>query len=190
MVAKYYQVVGRKKPTEKYPEPQIFRMRLFAPNDVTAKSRFWYFLHKIANLKKTSGEILALNEIREPRVHNMKNFKIVLRYNSRSGTHNMAKEYRDLTLNGAVQQMYNELSGRHRARERSIQIIDAIEIGGLGSTDAAKPEPTRVDITQFLQSQEEGAEKVKFPIAHRVVRPSHKRYKTTFKARRPCTFVG
>ena len=38
--------------------------------------------------------------------------------------------------------------------------------------------------------QQEGAEKVKFPIAHRVVRPSHKRYKTTFKARRPCTFVG
>jgi hypothetical protein len=39
-----YQVVGRHLPTESEPNPKIYRMRIFAPNDVVAKSRFWYFL--------------------------------------------------------------------------------------------------------------------------------------------------
>ena len=53
----------------------------------------------------------------------MKNYGIWLRYNSRSGTHNMYKEYRDTSLIGAVQQCYSEMAGTHRARDRSIQII-------------------------------------------------------------------
>jgi hypothetical protein len=39
-----YQVVGRHIPTEHEPTPKIYRMRIFAPNEVVAKSRFWYFL--------------------------------------------------------------------------------------------------------------------------------------------------
>ena len=34
----------------------------------------------------------------------VKNFGIWLRYDSRSGTHNMYREYRDLTTSGAVTQ--------------------------------------------------------------------------------------
>jgi len=39
-----FQVVGRHVPTESDPIPKIYRMRIFAPNEVVAKSRFWYFL--------------------------------------------------------------------------------------------------------------------------------------------------
>lgn len=39
-----YQVVGRHLPTDVEPTPKIYRMRIFAPNEVVAKSRFWYFL--------------------------------------------------------------------------------------------------------------------------------------------------
>jgi hypothetical protein len=39
-----YQVVGRHLPTESDPNPKIYRMRIFASNEVVAKSRFWYFL--------------------------------------------------------------------------------------------------------------------------------------------------
>lgn len=39
-----YQIVGRHLPTEAEPNPKIYRMRIFAPNEVVAKSRFWYFL--------------------------------------------------------------------------------------------------------------------------------------------------
>ena len=36
----------------------------------------------------------------------IKNFGIWVRYMSRTGFHNAYKEYRDVTLNGAVEQMY------------------------------------------------------------------------------------
>ena len=39
-----FQVIGRHLPTEQEPTPKIYRMRIFAPNEVVAKSRFWYFL--------------------------------------------------------------------------------------------------------------------------------------------------
>lgn len=42
-----FQVVGRHLPTESDPTPKIYRMRIFAPNDVVAKSRFWYFLRYV-----------------------------------------------------------------------------------------------------------------------------------------------
>ncbi len=40
-VMKEFQVVGRKLPSDKDPQPKLFRMRLFADNEVIAKSRFW-----------------------------------------------------------------------------------------------------------------------------------------------------
>lgn len=36
-----YQVVGRHLPTEKEPEPTIYRMKLWATDPVRAKSKFW-----------------------------------------------------------------------------------------------------------------------------------------------------
>jgi large subunit ribosomal protein L18Ae len=47
-----------------------------------------------------------------------------VRYNSRTGTHNMYKEYRGTTLNSAVEQMYEEMAGRHRAARSNIQILN------------------------------------------------------------------
>lgn len=58
-----YQVIGRKLPSEKEPEPKLYRMRIFAPNDVVAKSRFWYFLRKLRKVKKATGEVVAVNVV-------------------------------------------------------------------------------------------------------------------------------
>jgi len=103
-----YEVVGRKIPTAKDIEAKlnvpVYRMHLFAPSGLVAKSRFWYFLHQLHKLKKTTGEILSCREIREKNPNIVKNFGITIRYNSRSGTHNMYREYRDTTLAGAVEQ--------------------------------------------------------------------------------------
>jgi hypothetical protein len=60
---KLYQVVGRKAPTTADPNPAAYRMKLFAPNEVMAKSRFWYFMHQMRKMKKTTGEILDVNEV-------------------------------------------------------------------------------------------------------------------------------
>lgn len=59
-----YQVIGRHLPTEANPTPKLYRMRIFAPNTVVAKSRFWYFLMKLRKVKKSNGEIVSLNVVR------------------------------------------------------------------------------------------------------------------------------
>ena len=78
-----YQVVGRHLPTEQDPNPKIYRMRIFAPNEVVAKSRFWYFLRcafialpfapstnphpsQLKKVKKASGEIIGVNVVSTP----------------------------------------------------------------------------------------------------------------------------
>ncbi|KAI8049024.1 ribosomal protein L18a/LX [Syncephalis plumigaleata] len=98
-----YQVIGRHLPTEAQPHPRLFRMRLFAPNEVVAQSRFWYFLKRFNKVKRATGEIVSINEIFEKRPGRVKNFGIWLRYDSRSGTHNMYKEYRELNRCDAVE---------------------------------------------------------------------------------------
>ena len=52
-----------------------------------------------------------------------------LRYDSRSGTHNMYREYRELSKADAVTACYSEMASRHRVRSRSLQIVsvDAIQ---------------------------------------------------------------
>jgi len=59
-----YSVVGRKLPTEQEETPKLYRMRIFAPNDVVAKSRFWYYLRQLKKVKKANGEIVALHVVR------------------------------------------------------------------------------------------------------------------------------
>ena len=178
-IMKQYQVVGRKAPTEENPNPEAYRMIIFSPNAVIAKSKFWYYMHQFRKMKKTTGEILDVVEIVEKNRRIVKNYGIWLRYNSRSGTHNMYREFRDVSLTGAVSQLYDEMAGRHRARPRSIQIIRT-------STVAAK-DLKRANGMQFTQAN------VKFPLAHRVA--SGKRGQkalsgSTFTTVRPTTFMG
>ena len=173
-VMRHYNVIGRKAPTDNEPNPQLYRMQIFAENEVTAKSRFWYFLHQYKKMKKTTGEILSVNEIVEKNARIVKNYAVWLRYNSRSGTHNMCKEFRDTTLVGAVNQLYNEMAGRHRARRDSIQIIKHAIIGA--------KDCNRVSLKQYHNS------KVKFPLVHRRPRVE-KKYRKRFSAVRPSTFV-
>ena len=52
------------------------------------------------------ADLASASQIFEKRPTTIKNFGIWVRYQSRTGTHNMYKEYRDTTLNGAVEQMY------------------------------------------------------------------------------------
>ena len=52
----------------------------------------------------------------------VKVFGIWLRYDSRSGTHNMYKEFKELSRADAVQACYQDMAARHRARARSIQV--------------------------------------------------------------------
>ncbi|CAL8148667.1 unnamed protein product [Prunus armeniaca] len=57
-----YQVVGKKLPTASIDHPKIYRMKLWATNEVRAKSKLWYFLRKLKKVKKSNGQVLAINE--------------------------------------------------------------------------------------------------------------------------------
>ncbi|KAL8227803.1 hypothetical protein R6Q57_015387 [Mikania cordata] len=128
-----YKVVGRGLPTEADEHPKIYRMNLWATNEVRAKISYGtcafdyycvfyafygveirYFLGKLKKVKKSNGQMLAINEIFEKNPTTIKNYGIWLRYQSRTGYHNMYKEYRDTTLNGSIEQMSTEMASRHR----------------------------------------------------------------------------
>ncbi|CAO2612504.1 60S ribosomal protein L18a [Lemmus lemmus] len=102
-----YKVVGRCLPTPKCHTPPLYRMRIFAPNHVVAKSRFWYFVSQLKKMKKSSGEIVYCGQVFEKSPLRVKN---------------------DLTTAGAVTQCYRDMGARHRARAHSIQIMKVEEI--------------------------------------------------------------
>lgn len=100
----------------------MYRMTIFAPNTTVAKSRFWYFLRGLRKVKKATGEIVSVKAIAEKHPQKVKNFGIWIRYDSRSGTHNMYKEYREMSRTDAVESLYSDMAARHRARFRSIHV--------------------------------------------------------------------
>ena len=56
-------MVGRKNPTDKDPNPKLYRMRVFAKNPVFAKSKFWYQLKRQQKIRRCQGEIVSVNEV-------------------------------------------------------------------------------------------------------------------------------
>ncbi|CAF4801324.1 60S ribosomal protein L18a [Pieris napi] len=166
-----YEVIGRKLPSDNEPKPPLYKMRIFSPDQIVAKSRFWYFLRQLKKFKKTTGEIVSIREIPEKSPIKIKNFGIWLRYESRSGVHNMYREYRDLSVGGAVTQCYRDMGARHRARAHSIQIIK-VEV--IKAAACRRPQ-----VKQFHNSR------IRFPLPKRV----HQYKKlNTFAYKRPSTY--
>jgi large subunit ribosomal protein L18Ae len=167
--------MGRKLPTADSDNPKVYAIRLFARNKVVAKSKFWYHLRRQLKTKSAQGQILSVNEIFEKRPNHVKTFGIVLRYESRTGNHNMYKEYRDVSLNGAISQLHAEMAGNHRASEDTISIIRTAVLN-------KKAEIRRPKSNLYRDS------KLRFPILRTTTRASHKRYRSVFKANRPNTY--
>merc|ERR1712070_830603 len=168
-----YEVIGRRVPSKNDPEPKAYRIKLFCKNETQARSRFWYFIRRLVKMKKANAEILSVKEIFEKKPDKVSKYGIWLRYDSRSGTTNMYKEFSALTKNEAVQQMYQEMAGRHRARFSSIHIIKVQEI------EASKC--LRSHIKQYNKAN------IMFPLPQRVLRAPKKGLSKGTKSSRPCT---
>lgn len=109
---------------------------------------------------------LSAQRVYDKKPLKVKNIGIWLRYVSRSGNHNMYREYRDLTAAGAVTQCYRDMGARHRARASTIQIIKVEEV--------PSSKCRRTNIKQFHNS------KIRFPLTHRIHRRLHRpRFTTT-----------
>ena len=154
--------------TDKAHDPnEIFRSRVFAPNYVVAKSKFWMMLKKQHKVKKINAELLQCEPIHEKRPAVVKNYQIFIRYVSAGGIHNITKQYRDISRVGAVRQMYNDLASQYRTRQDKIQIISITTVA-----DKDVKNPT---LKQFV------GQHVKFPLVHRKPVLASKRYNTVFR---------
>ncbi|KAL5212994.1 hypothetical protein ABZP36_023841 [Zizania latifolia] len=123
---------GRKRPVSKgivYGKPKhqgITQLKLQRKKRVAeekAGRKFCDFLRKLKKVKKSNGQMLAINEIFERIPTTIRNYGTWLCYQSRTGYHSMYKEYSDTTLNVVVEQMYTEMASRHKVRFPCIQII-------------------------------------------------------------------
>lgn len=83
----------------------------------------------------------------------------------------MYKEYRANTLNGAVSQLYIDLSGKHSARAETVQIV---------RTSVLKvADVKRAAVVDFHDR------KIRFPKVDKRKRAPTRALRTTFKADRP-----
>jgi len=146
-------------------------MRIFASNPVRAQSRFWYQMKRLNKLRKINGEFIYCREIFEKNTNTVRNYGIVIKYQSRRAYHNMYREFRDTSLNGAMSQLYSYMSGNHRADPETIHVIRTAVI-------TKNSEVRRPRNVQFLNPS------VKFPIV-KTLPKSNKRFRTVFKASRP-----
>lgn len=166
--------MGRQKPCRNDCLPVIVKLRLWASDPTRARSKFWHFARKLCKLKSTKGHIISCDEVSEKSPTGSKNFGLWIRYQSRTGYHNAFKEYRDLSMSGAVEQMYKEMSSRHRTDSECIQLIKTAEI--------PPQQCKRVNTLQYHDG------KIEFPLTRKMLRPSSKKYRTLLKGKRPQIF--
>ncbi|KAL0233585.1 hypothetical protein PCE1_002099 [Barthelona sp. PCE] len=165
---------GRKNPSERDPQPVVFKMNIFAENEVVAKSRFWRYVTKLRKVKKTAGHLLSVEEIHEKNNCQVKNFAIFIRYNSRTGTHNMRREFRAISRCDAIDQLYKEMNGRHRVRSNDVHVINVERIG--------TADIKRTHMKFFAKTG------VKFPQLTFKTRSMDKHFTKTFRPARPNIF--
>merc|ERR1712141_694539 len=117
-------------------------------------------------------EIVECAEVHESHPGCVKNYGIWIRYDSRSTSENMYREYRDVALPLAVTQMYREMAARHRARPGSIQVLRTKQVK---SNECRRP-----------QNKAMHDPNIKFPLPRRVMskKAQHER---RFSTKRPNT---
>lgn len=167
-------------------------------------------------------------QIFEKTPEQVKNIGIWFRYDSRTGTHNAYKEYREVSLTNAVNSLYQNMAGLSRAKAASIQILKTAElkpaeckrpnikqfhvrscppcvretershwcclalVSWSGAHPALRSYASRLSgiLTSVVCASWPSQDtKVKFPLAHRVIK-TPKMYRTTFKASTAKTFFG
>merc|ERR1711904_429525 len=123
-----FEVMGRARPSAKVASPPVFKMNIYAPNQIVARSRFWYFLKRMKKIKHANGVLVSCKPVEESLEQNVENYAVWARFDSRTGTHNVYKEFRDISCTGAVGQAIQALNGNHRAKTATIQIMGVMKI--------------------------------------------------------------
>ena len=124
-------------------------------------------------MKKANGQIIACNEIFEEDTSSIKTLALrIARSRAPRPPTTRYKEYREVSMNKAVDALYEEISSRHRVRAPCLQIIKICQV--------ADADAKRDNTIQFLGVNEP----VSFPVVAKVLRADDKSQKTT-AAKRP-----
>merc|ERR1712029_948009 len=121
-----YEVLGRTTPNKQENDPKIFKAKIYAQNDVVAKSRFFKYmkLNREANHgKKANIQILYVKKKGKEYEGKAKTYGFCLNYQSRTHRLGMYKEIRATTETEAINKLISDMTGRHRADSSSIQVI-------------------------------------------------------------------
>lgn len=124
---KEYKVYGSKLPSTQAPSPQIYVMQVFAKNEVAARSTFFHVLKKQHKIKSTNGCILKIVPVVE-QISHVRPYGIRFTYRSKKNTHNMYKEFRGVSRVDVVNDMYNDMAGRHSVGRTAIDIVSVKEL--------------------------------------------------------------
>merc|ERR1711874_357270 len=177
MRMKTWLVYGRKYPTESNPEPEIVCTKVYAPNDVFAKSQFWKINREQHKFKRAAGEVLRVREANEKNTKTVKAYGIYFHYRDRTSFRNAFKEFRAVSLNDALTQLVNEMASRQKIKRESIQIIKTCI---LGKKDIKTRDPR---VARFSNSCS-----VAFPFWNRRLRHSDKSHNQKISCHKPVTF--
>ena len=169
-----FMIYGRALPTEKKPDPKVCVAKVFAKNEAFARSKFWRLNLKDHSIKRTHGEILKIQEIHEKPTSVARNFGIFLKYRSRSGIHNLFKEFRDVSLRGAVSQMYNEMGGNYKVNSEKVTVINTVEL---------KSDDLRIRSPRCKQWAD--STKIAYPLWRKTTRKTNAKYNAVFASQRP-----
>ena len=169
-----FMIFGRSFPTEHDKNPKVTVAKVFAKNEAFARSKFWKLNLKDHKMKRTHGEILKIQEIHEKPTTKARNFGIFLKYRSRTGIHNIFKEFRDVSLRGAVSQMYNEMGGNYKVNAEKVQVINTVEL---------KDEELNIRNPRCLQWND--SSKIHYPVWRKTIRKTNSKYNTLFVSKRP-----
>ena len=82
------------------------------------------------------GELVSFQKIKPLKTNFVRNFGIWIKYDSKNGPINMYKEYRDVSIISAIEQMYLEMAGSYKIRWNSIIILRTEE---LDESECIKP---------------------------------------------------
>jgi ribosomal protein L20A (L18A) len=171
-----FYVYGRKSPVGDE-EPEVTVMKIIAKNSAFAKSKFWKIMRTQNKIKKSGGEILKVQEVFSAGKINAQNFGIYLKYQSQVGKQNMFKEFRAVSVQDAVDQLYNEMGGNYKVSRDRIEIVKVTKL---------ESENLRVKNPRCLQFQD--TNQIAIPVWKKNARPSLPQYRTQFVKKRPCTY--
>lgn len=122
---KEYQIVGKSSDPA---ETSLYKITIFANNEVVAKSRFFKYMSKINKIKKNSAEIVSIVQKNEKNLLKARSYGIWIQMKIKRSLKNLYKEYRETSRVNAVKKCFNSLYSLYKVKYFDIDIVSIVEL--------------------------------------------------------------